>query len=920
MGYVVSQLMAVLGLEDRGFSAGMKNAQQETKKTKQEVESASSSFEKIGNSLGRIGSSLSLAVTVPLVALGRQAIKTATDFDSLKKGMIAVEGSAEKAEKSIKRLEQSARLPGLGFKEVQQGYINLRAAGQQADLAVRSLEAFGNALTTVGKGKSELDGVILALSQIESKGKVSAEEINQLAERVPQIRQIMIDAFGTADTEVIQRAKITSQQFVETIVGELEKLPKVAGGLRNEFDNAMDSIDKSLNRLGTSLAPKAASGLNFLADKVDRLSSAWEKLPKEQQDLITMLGLGALAVGPATVLLGNLAQLAVNLNSLGLSLGLVAKGGVVAVAVLAAIAAWKPNIDMGIETGKLNKQADAGNKYVSGSKLGQAIQNQSEAKLLADYLKAYKGSRVDRANFHQSHKDPQSQEILNRLLGPDRYKDTEFSISQARGKAAAAATAAQKGFDAGKIKSMGDTIKGIFDPLTIPNLIKNPYKLTAAEMAAKRKAEEDAKKEAERQRKKAEEERKRHQENIAKNNQELDRQIYLNGAKEDEFERRRRQAELDRRDNSKGGSAAKARLIYETEIARINREEKREAARPSAAALSNVPDSFARAGSSSILRAVKAMAAKQKQREALIAGSLRMPDIAGREGHGVGPSLWFGNVREDGTPMNAQEAREALRKAASEGVTSTMPNTIPTRVQHKYFNDTDYAKNVLWRRKAYLAGADTADSLGASSRLAGMELMRGASPQQAARTLSKSLVEALQQGAGREIERVVSRSLTDPIAKAIEQGFDPVTSKLKGAISESLNAVTGTAASLISSAYALYGIMGRKKKFGIGSLLGGVAGFVTGGPAGAMAGYNIGNALDNRDLAGAVTGYLATTLPQDAFGTPFKKPGNASVPDGADGRSVVIHASGWTVNSQADEKRLTENMARRVRLATVTGG
>ena len=945
MGYVVSQLQAILSLEDQGFTSGMKKAQQETKKTKQEVESASSSFEKVGNSLGRVGSALSLAVTVPLVALGRQAIKTATDFDSLKRGMIAVEGSAEKAEKSIKRLEQTAKLPGLGFKEVQQGYINLRAAGQQADLAVRSLEAFGNALTTVGKGKSELDGVILALSQIEAKGKVSAEEINQLAERVPQIRQIMISAFGTADTEVIQRAKITSSQFVETIVTELEKLPKATGGIKNDFENAMDSIDKSLNRLGTSLAPKAASALNSLADVADRLSTSWDKLPKERQDLYTNLGLTALAAGPALTLLSNISQLAVNLGQLGLSLQTVGKFGVAALPVLAAVMAFKPHWIAAGETADAEKNAKDGNKYVAGSKLGQSIVKKSDAGTLQQYL-GYLKKGQGAYEFLRANRGPGFNDVsnlLDRELGTDRRSDTAAKVAAAIAKLQAEARRAQTDYDAGKGHALRASVNSLFDPLKIQNLIKNPIQLNAAEMAAKRKAEEDAKKEAERLRKQREREAQQHRENVAKNNQEMDRQIYINGAT-DEYERRRRQAELDRRDNSKGGSAAKAKRIYDDEIAKINREQKREAAKPFAKALSDVPDFASGAGSDGLLAMAKAIVARQKQKEALEMGLLRMPDIASRTGHGPGASAWPGTLREDGTVMSEAEAREALRKAAAASVISTMPawmrsdtptydyqgkgrwNTSPGGLGPGMSqNDLDLkaardrVKRVRWHQKAVIAGSDSADSLGVSSRMAAMELMNGASPGQAARTLSKNLIEAMQQGAGREIERVVARSLTNPIAKAIEQGFDPVTGKLKGAISEALNSVTGTAAALISSAYALYGVMGRKKKFGIGSLVGAAAGFFSGGPAGAMAGYNIGNALDNGDLAGAVTGYLVTSGSQELTGKPFPKPGGGR-PDGADNRSIHITNVGWTVNSQADENRLLTNMTRRVRVASVTRG
>ena len=37
MGYVVSQLQAVLSLEDKGFTSGMKRAREETQKTTKDV-------------------------------------------------------------------------------------------------------------------------------------------------------------------------------------------------------------------------------------------------------------------------------------------------------------------------------------------------------------------------------------------------------------------------------------------------------------------------------------------------------------------------------------------------------------------------------------------------------------------------------------------------------------------------------------------------------------------------------------------------------------------------------------------------------------------------------------------------------------------------------------------------------------------
>ena len=937
MGYVVSQLQAVLSLEDKGFTSGMKNAQQETKKTKQEVESASSSFEKIGSSLSRIGSSLSIGVTAPLFALGRQAIKTATDFDSLKKGMIAVEGSSAAAERSIKRLEQSAKLPGLGLKEVQRGYINLRAAGQQADLATRSLEAFGNALATVGKGKSDLDGVILALTQIESKGKVSAEEINQLAERVPQIRQIMLSAFGTADTEVIQKAKISSRQFVEAIVGELEKLPKAAGGLQNDFDNAMDTISLSLDRLGSSLAPKAAAGLNFLADKVEKLSMAWDKLPKEQQDLYTTLGLGALAAGPATMLLGNLAQLAVNLNQLGISLGTVGRFGAVALPVLAAVMAFKPHWVAAGETADAEKSAKEGNAYVASSSLGQAITAKDEARTLQQYM-GYLKKGQGAYEFFRANRGPGFDDIaslLDRELGPDRQSDSQFKVSQAIARLTEKANAAQKASTGLQAQAYKDSISGFFGQFKPSNLLKNSPKLNAAEIAEQRRQEEEARKEAERERKRLAEEARRHAENFARNTQEGRDELSLLTAPDD-FTRQRRQASQKRRDDLKKMDKKLAEQIYQAELERIAKLEKEARQRALDDAMREFGKLLDPVGTVATIldkATEKAIETRKKKDEQIAKTREGIEAIGDRiAAKGLPFNYMLDPLRLDGQQLSPIED---LRVRAKETVSPTgglgrddhdLPESMrPYDLTLKQARER--ARRVDWHRRAYMAGEDTAGSIARSSGGFAYDMLSGRSAKDSGRRMKDSLVEALNQGAAKEIERVVARSITDPIAKAIEQGFDPVTGKLKGAISEALGSVTSTAAAVVSSAYALYGVMGRKKKFGIGSLLGGIAGFATGGPAGAMAGYNIGNALDNGDLVGAATGVLVTNFSQDAAHQPFKRPGAGASNNGQlgsgtyamDHRSVVIHNTGWTVNSQADETRLVTNMARRVRVASVVG-
>ncbi len=303
----------------------------------------------IGESFSALGSKMSLGVTAPLLALGKAAVDAAKDFDSLKRGLTAVAGSSAEAERQMKRLKEVAKLPGLSFEQAVQGSIRLQAAGFSAQLAERSLKAFGNALATVGKGSAELEGVNLALSQIMSKGKVSAEEINQIAERVPQIRKIMIAAFGTADTEILQKAKITSEQFVKVITGELEKLPKVTGGVANSFENFQDTMRASLAELGKAILPDLMKAMKDIEEGVKSFIGWWTKLPDATKQNILHFAEFVAVIGPLTLVVGSIAGAVANLTAAFTALktatiflrtpgGLVGAGALLAAAALTKVA------------------------------------------------------------------------------------------------------------------------------------------------------------------------------------------------------------------------------------------------------------------------------------------------------------------------------------------------------------------------------------------------------------------------------------------------------------------------------------------------------------------------------------------------------------------------------------------------------
>ncbi len=194
-----------------------------------------------GLAAGFAGATVVISTFTAAVSASKLVLSTYAEFDSLVRGLKTVEGSASGTMERLKVLRDVAKLPGLGFEEAVRGDIRLRSAGISAETSEKALRGFGNALATVGAGKEELQGVILALSQIASKGRVSAQEINQLAERLPQIRVAMQSAFGTADTEALEKMGIASDVFIKTITEQFLKLPKVMGGAKTTLENYHDS-------------------------------------------------------------------------------------------------------------------------------------------------------------------------------------------------------------------------------------------------------------------------------------------------------------------------------------------------------------------------------------------------------------------------------------------------------------------------------------------------------------------------------------------------------------------------------------------------------------------------------------------------------------------------------------------------------
>lgn len=301
---MAAELKIGIGADNSGLSKGLRDAEAQITAFVSKIEKIG----QIGEQLSSIGQKMSVGLTLPILALGGSAVKTYGDLQSLKMGLEAVMGSANAANSEFEKLREVAKLPGLGLKEAAKGSVALQSAGFSADEARRSLMAFGNALATVGKGANELGLVNLALTQIQNKTGGFGQDLRQLTEQLPQLRGAMQAAFGTVDSEQVQKLGLTGRQVVSMLTAEFEKLPKVTGGIKNAFENLSDNLFINMSRIGKIIDDTFdISGIiDKLTSYMDKAVSVFENFsPAVQKTILVVTGLVA-AAGPLLVVVGGL--------------------------------------------------------------------------------------------------------------------------------------------------------------------------------------------------------------------------------------------------------------------------------------------------------------------------------------------------------------------------------------------------------------------------------------------------------------------------------------------------------------------------------------------------------------------------------------------------------------------------------------
>ena len=206
-----------------------------------------------------------VAATAAVYALSRawqafdqQIIQVLARYEQINKTLRFAAGGVEAGAKEFQFAAHTADRYALSLEGISGSYGRLLAASRGAGLNLKEtrvlFEGVSAASAALNLSAEDTNLVIVALSQIASKGVVSMEELRrQMGERIPGVFKIAADAMGLGIDELIKlvsEGKVASDFFLK------------------RFGPAMKEV----------FGQTAQENINTITGSINRLATAWDRL------------------------------------------------------------------------------------------------------------------------------------------------------------------------------------------------------------------------------------------------------------------------------------------------------------------------------------------------------------------------------------------------------------------------------------------------------------------------------------------------------------------------------------------------------------------------------------------------------------------------------------------------------------------
>ena len=345
----VARLQVVIGARINEFNKEMGALQKNVERT-----FASGN---LGINKGALG--VIAGVGVALGALGLASVKAAGQMEQTRIAFTTLLKDGEKAKSFLSELEKFAASTPFELPGVLDASKRLLAFGFSAEQVIPILTAVGDSAAALGIGEEGIQRLTLAIGQMQAQGKVSAEEMLQLAEAGVPAWEMLANKIGTDIPTAMDKAskgQISAAEGIQAVIsgmnskfgGMMEQQAQTVNGI---MSNIQDSVTQSMVVIGDEIIeafdikPKLKGAQDALGEFTEKVKSigladAIREIPSGFAGSMAVIAGAALGVAiPAIVaLVGTMGTLAVGAGII--SAPVIALGAVVGGVAYAMFENW----------------------------------------------------------------------------------------------------------------------------------------------------------------------------------------------------------------------------------------------------------------------------------------------------------------------------------------------------------------------------------------------------------------------------------------------------------------------------------------------------------------------------------------------------------------------------------------------------
>jgi tape measure domain-containing protein len=241
-------------------------------------------------------------------------VDSAVQLQRLDAAFTAITGSSAGAQRSMEFVRTTADRLGFSVLALANAYKGFEAASQGTVLAGAETQRIFTSIVTAGRAlqlsQNDIQGVLLAVQQIMSKGTVSSEELRQqLGERLPGAFQIAARAMGVTTAELskmLETGSVLSTTFLPRFASQLQRElgQNAAAGVRTftesfaRLGNAFTEVGGTLNKSGVltwlgSVVDKLADIIKAGPDAAKALEDVQKSIGQQETRPLAQRGLAA---------------------------------------------------------------------------------------------------------------------------------------------------------------------------------------------------------------------------------------------------------------------------------------------------------------------------------------------------------------------------------------------------------------------------------------------------------------------------------------------------------------------------------------------------------------------------------------------------------------------------------------------------